>query len=401
MKIKSLSFENYKGFFERQHLTLKPLTILIGKNSSGKSSIAKLFPLLSNSLSGHFDEPLLLSNNNVFLGGEFRDLVFNRNPNSPIIFSLEFQDSSILTVSILQPLQQYELIIYEWAYVSPLIDISLRYDPIKGYVDSGGGIYNCEFRGFIPITMRDPNGKDLLNFIEFDMQMIVDYIGPFRVVPDRQFTLTGQVNYNQTGTKGEYAYSMLGASKNVKATLHEKVGSWFEQNFDGWRLLVENKNVPFIELLLSKGDSLINLVDVGQGMSQVLPLIVRAHVDEEDSYVISEQPELHLHPAAHGDIAELFAKSSKKSNQTFVVETHSENFLLRLRRLVISNDFGFTSDDIIIYFVDSSEVGQRLMKITIDSDGVLSDWPEGIFNENLDEVVEMRKALTEKKRSKE
>lgn len=61
MKVKSISFENYKAFHEKQTMQLKPITILIGKNNSGKSSIAKLFTLFENSLQGDIDEPLLLN----------------------------------------------------------------------------------------------------------------------------------------------------------------------------------------------------------------------------------------------------------------------------------------------------------------------------------------------------
>jgi predicted ATPase len=81
MKVKSISFENYKAFFERQTMQLKPITILIGKNSSGKSSIAKLFTLFENSLMGDIDEPLLLSNNGVELGDEFDNLFFRHLQN--------------------------------------------------------------------------------------------------------------------------------------------------------------------------------------------------------------------------------------------------------------------------------------------------------------------------------
>lgn len=74
-------------------------------------------------------------------------------------------------------------------------------------------------------------------------------------------------------------------------------------------------------------------------MNQALPLVVRANIkDRPGSMVVSEQPELHLHPAAYGDPAELFAKSAKENNQTFIIETHSENMLLRLRKLIIEND---------------------------------------------------------------
>jgi predicted ATPase len=133
-------------------------------------------------------------------------------------------------------------------------------------------------------------------------------------------------------------------------------------------------------------------------MNQALPLVVRANVtDRPDSIIVLEQPELHLHPAAHGDLAELFAKSAKENNQTFIIETHSENMILRLRKLVIENDFGFTKDDVIIYWLEDAELkGQELMEITIDEKGVLSDWRNGVFDEGLREVLEMQKALNRK-----
>ncbi|MFO5473999.1 MAG: AAA family ATPase, partial [Dolichospermum sp.] len=119
--------------------------------------------------------------------------------------------------------------------------------------------------------------------------------------------------------------------------------------------------------------------------------------DRPDSIIVLEQPELHLHPAAHGDLAELFAKSAKENNQTFIIETHSENIILRLRKLIVENDFGFTKDDLIIYWIEDAELkGKELREITVDEEGILSDWPEGIFNEGMKEILEMQKALRRK-----
>jgi predicted ATPase len=234
--------------------------------------------------------------------------------------------------------------------------------------------------------------------IDTHLKIDIDYIGPFRILPKRQFHLTGKLGYPYTGIKGENAYSMLGVSKLMKDDLHEKVGEWYKEHFDGWALNVKDKNKPYIEILLSKNDIDVNIVDVGQGMNQVLPLVVRAfRKTGHNSIVVLEQPELHLHPAAHGDLAELFAKSAIKNNETFVIETHSENILLRLRSLIVENDFGFTKDDIIIYWIDNAEGGgQELNEITIDEEGVLSDWPEGVFNENLKEILNMNNALNKK-----
>ena len=212
--------------------------------------------------------------------------------------------------------------------------------------------------------------------------------------------MTGETQFKDTGVKGKNAYSMLAISKFKEGDrLNQNVGKWYEENFDGWSLEVDNTSIkPFVQILLSKDDISINLVDVGQGMNQALPLVVRASVtDRPESIIVLEQPELHLHPAAHGDLAELFAKSAKQNDQTFIIETHSENILLRLRKLIVENDFGFTQDDLIIYWIEDAETkGKELREITVDENGVLSDWPEGVFNESLKEILEMQNAIERK-----
>jgi len=218
------------------------------------------------------------------------------------------------------------------------------------------------------------------------------------MLPDRQFHLTGRLKFENTGAKGEYAYPILGVSKLMKDDLHEKVGDWYEQHFNGWRLIVEDKNRPFIEIKLLKNNTEINIVDVGQGMNQALPLVVRSHVSRPDSLIITEQPELHLHPAAHGDLSELFTKSALENRQNFIIETHSENVLLRIRKLIVENKYGIDTSDFVIYWVDDSQPdSQQLTEITIDDVGTLTDWPAGVFNENLIEIQEMRKAVAEKR----
>ena len=401
MKVKSISFENYKAFFERQTMQLKPVTVLIGKNSSGKSSIAKLFTLLESSLSGKVDEPLLLKNSEVELAGEFDDLFFDSNPGGlPLSFQIEFENDVRLEVGLLKKVDGYGLDILQWKYKDNIreFNLELNGDEYQDAVEEK--VYRCKFKGFIPIQFIDKN-TDEDSAKTFQINKIdVDYIGPFRILPERYFYLTGQTYFKDTGIAGENAYAMLGISKlNKDDYLCKKVGKWYKDNFDGWELKVDERSKkPLIQILLSKNDTDVNIVDVGQGMNQSLPLVVRANIiDRPDSMIILEQPELHLHPAAHGDLAELFAKSAKENNQTFIIETHSENMLLRLRKLVIENDFGFTKDDIVVYWLEDAESkGRELMEITIDENGVLSDWRDGVFDEGLREVLEMQKALDRK-----
>jgi predicted ATPase len=401
MKVKSISFANYKAFSEKQTMELKPITILIGKNSSGKSSIAKLFTLLENSLMGNIDEPLLLKNNGVELGEEFDNLFFENNPGGiPLIFNITFENDVKIEIGLLKKVGDYGLDIFQWKYKDNIQEFELELSN-DGYLDAiSGKLYECEFKGFIPTKFIKKDSIENLSE-QFQIEKIdVDYIGPFRILPERYFYLTGQTQFRDTGVTGENAYAMLGISKSKKSDkLHKSVGNWYKKHFDGWELKVDDRDKkPLIQILLSKNETDVNIVDVGQGMNQALPLIVRANItDRPDSMIILEQPELHLHPAAHGDLAELFAKSAKENNQTFIIETHSENMLLRLRKLIVENDFGFTKDDMVIYWLEEAELkGQELMEITINEDGILSDWRDGVFDEGLKEILEMQKALNKK-----
>ncbi len=398
MKIKSVSFKNYKAFSEKQTMQIKPITLLIDKNSSGKSSIAKLFTLFETSLMGNIDVPLLLKNNGVELGGEFDNLFFENNPGGiPLIFKIVFEDNVQVEIGLLKKVDGYGLDILQWKYKDNTQEFDLELNDDVYFDAISKKMYECEFKGFIPNKFIEKNSSEDLS-INFKIPQIdVDYIGPFRVLPERYFYLTGQTQFRDTGVAGENAYAMLGISKLKKDDdLYKNVGRWYKEHFDGWELIVDDRDKkPLIQILLSKNDSDINIVDVGQGMNQVFPLVVRANItNRPDSIIVLEQPELHLHPAAHGNLAELFAKSAKNNNETFIIETHSENMLLRLRKLIVKNDFGLTKDDVIIYWLEDAEFkGKELMEITIDEEGVLSDWPHGVFDEGLKEILEMQNAL--------
>ncbi|WP_246605502.1 AAA family ATPase [Sphaerospermopsis torques-reginae] len=107
VKIKSVSFENYKAFYEKQTMQLKPITILIGKNSSGKSSIAKLFTLLENSLNGDINEPILLNNKGVELGEEFKNLFFGNKSGGFLNFQIFYKNNVVIEVALRDKYTKY------------------------------------------------------------------------------------------------------------------------------------------------------------------------------------------------------------------------------------------------------------------------------------------------------
>jgi predicted ATPase len=381
--ITKICFEGYKGFKNYNELELKPITILLGKNSSGKSAIAKLPVLLEECLNSHHEIPILHSYKGIELGAEFRDLLYNKDIQGDLKFELFNNNNESIQVQINNEPSTNSPIISKWKFVNSEKPIEIN--PFSKTA------VTTVFNGIFPVEMKPALSEKF--------KLDTNYLGPFRLNPPRIFYLKGNKVYNRIGNKGENAYEILANSFENKDDLVKKVGDWYYENFDGWRLTVK-KNSPYFEIQISRdgynSDGEINIVDVGQGMSQALPIIVKAYLEAKPSLVIIEQPELHLHPAAHSSLAELIASTQKINSDRYLIETHSENFILRLRRMVAENRLDIS--DLAIYSVeyDAIERYSFLKRINVDKFGEVDYWPKDIFMESFEEVKALRKAQSTK-----
>ncbi len=396
--INKITFKNYKLFKEKQELELKPLTILIGKNSSGKSSITKLLTLIEGSLNADFEVPFLLENDKVELGGEFRDLLYGRYPTGILEFDIETEENT-LSIQIASNTNGGRPKIIRWRLNS---GIDLKYDDSIGkYINQNDGTkYNCTFEGFnlknsIPKTLIEKNNTNLESKEFF---LTTNYIGPYRCVPERILNLPlREPNAIKMGKDGKFAYPFLVNDKvNNEGEILGELSRWYKKVFDGWELNIASITSQDYKLELVKENPKmeVNFRDVGQGMIQSLPLVLSSFIPSSNpnSIHIFEQPELHLHPAAHGDLSERFATSTIESHKRYLIETHSKNFVLRLRRLIAEKKLDRNS--LVIYYVDyDEENGESILKeINVDEAGEVDYWPEHIFNESLGEVLAIRKA---------
>jgi len=92
-----------------------------------------------------------------------------------------------------------------------------------------------------------------------------------------------------------------------------------------------------------------NIVDVGYGVSQILPLLVDPLLAERNSTFLLQQPEVHLHPRGQAQLANFLARIAKQRGTRFLVETHSDYFISRLQMAVRSGEIS-ASDVNIAYF---------------------------------------------------
>jgi hypothetical protein len=378
-KIKQLGFTQYKRFYGTENLEVRPVTVLVGKNSSGKSSITKLMPILGKSISGTLKKTvLLLDSEGVSLGTSYQSLCHNGN-SVGLAFSLSFSGGVELRIELIStPKNEIKVQRYTLAHDNALQELVLGKDRVNYECVQTGKTYAGDgFSGFIH--------KDFLTDcgVEDTLEMNVDYIGPLRYTPERTQYYTGAPLPDNVGPKGENAYQLLCSDDALAA----QVSHWFEAHFGGCKLRVvpagSEKGTYLIQMNKpDNGSYWVNIADEGMGMAQILPIVTRCIHAVDDTIVVMEQPELHLHPAAHESIAKLLATTSKQHGQRYVVETHSENILLGLRDAVVDKTVDFQADDVVIYFVDEDEEGAYLRKITLDENGDLSSWPEGVFNES-------------------
>ena len=108
---------------------------------------------------------------------------------------------------------------------------------------------------------------------------------------------------------------------------------------------------------------------------------------EEQTLIIIEEPETHLHPAAHGNLAERFVDSFiEDNNRNYIIETHSQNFVLRLRRMVAEGKI--KKEDLAIYYIDFNKDENEgiLREIMVDDTGGVEWWPSGVFSETSTET---------------
>lgn len=130
----------------------------------------------------------------------------------------------------------------------------------------------------------------------------------------------------------------------------------------------------------------VNLVDVGYGVSQVLPLVVDSlrRLNVNDMFLV-QQPEVHLHPRAQAELGSFFARVANKSRR-FIVETHSDYLVDRIRMEVRSGKRIRKQDVSLLYFERGKE-GARIHNIELDANGSIVNPPPGYRQFFLDEEL--------------
>ncbi|WP_398310917.1 AAA family ATPase [Zoogloea sp.] len=280
--------------------------------------------------------------------------------------------------------------LYGFGSAMPKLDRMLNI-PVSG-VHGAQNIYIArEFTAFLSWLTVGP--AMLLR----DQLQAARYVGPLRCIPPRGF--------EASLTKSEAAWSNGMAAWEALLTrsqeMVERCSHWMQDadrlnsGYGLVRTEVQetdyNTGAPLGRVkpriaLIDQAGMTHQALDVGVGISQVLPVVVAAQ-DDRASIVSIEQPELHVHPAVQVGLGDLFIDGAIERGLSFLLETHSEHLILRLLRRIREaaeegNAEHINPDLIGVYYLASENGHITATRLPVNSEGDFdTPWPKGFFEE--------------------
>lgn len=430
--MKALYLDNLRGFDDTL-IKFKDVNFLVGENSTGKTSILSLF---RNSFDrefwrfGKFPDDLQ----------RFEDLV-----------SINAEDSSRFTIGIYSDSRYFtskdnqivmvstfdndngvpRLIKHTFSYKDQIVKVFFDYlsEKIFYKFDSNEGLENdklfeqvCKIHAleykkgfksskkvfylaksdfdFLRAFLENKLSHENHNFL-FSRPYFFDkpiWIAPIRAKPERTYDQYKSF-YSPEGSHVPYRLNELlydsenSDKKNKKKLLEslEKFGldSGLFKKIEVKRLGSSNdKSAPFhLQVILNEKP--LQIINVGYGVAQVLPILVETLTERNNSLFAIQQPEVHLHPKAQASLGAYFYHVAKTDEKSFLIETHSDFLIDRYRREYALDKEKKESPAQVLFFKRNTKGKNEMHVIGIESDGSYSanqpkEFREFFINEGIE-----------------
>lgn len=408
--ITQISVSGYKCIGSERTIEIRPLTILAGANSSGKSSAMQPLLLLKQTLEAGYDPgALLLNGPNVRFTSADQLLSHARRDGRADMFSVGIRvgtDKTVTTYFMREPNKGFEIhqMVSFSGGKSAIFRLGMPNDEITSIlpahlksltkvISEGRTRYEWTVvrnRCFLDVALKIQGSMEGSPFAvgaspgaeaESSIRELIHLPG-LRGNPERTYPVTA-VGSTFPGPFENYAASVISQWQGNKNN-----GSLDDLNADlerlglTWKVTAKPIDDTQVELQVGRlthavrggAWDLVNIADVGFGVSRTLPVLVALHAAKPGQLVYLEQPEIHLHPRAQSSMAEVLADVAKRGIRV-VAETHSSLLLVGIQTLVAEGKL--PAESVILHWFKRREDGTTDVTSTnLDERGAFGEWPE-------------------------
>lgn len=354
--ITSVKLENFKCF-QKVSINLSNLNLLMGLNGAGKSSLIQALLLLAQTPTDKEDKI-----DGIMLSGDLLELGTGKN------------------------------ILNEYANVEEIV--------IHITTNIGQSKFSFDYakdKDFLPLNRFEGDTKTITDYLKNLHYISANRIGPSAI---HDVSYYASRRGTSVGPAGNYAISFLAQNSDrtvmkpmhhINATTHQLIdqtNAWMGEISPGVSIhpkMLEEANKAVATFSFesrrsrSKGYSPVN---VGHGISYVLPIVVAILSAEPKNIIIIENPEAHIHPKGQAALGQLLALAASSGVQ-LIVETHSDHVMNAIR-VAVKNKF-LESDAInILYFEQIPEDDKfdvDIQRLELDENGRIDFWPKGFLDQ--------------------
>ena len=401
--ITKIAVSGFKSLAEECAIDIRPLTILAGANSSGKSSIMQPLLMLKQTLEVPYDPgPLLIDGPNVqfTLAEQFLSKLIGEERTDRFQIRIETNESISVKTTFRKGQKGIELVemtTERKSEVDQPLDLTLTpftlYSEmpareIKSLADRDS-IFKDLVKGFDAVRrsrcfLRLESQDGRMSFEVTHPTLSSIFLTSF-TSPDYEAIQNAPTNLTSTGPRYPGTFENYVASiihkwqetaderlKTLADALHTLglTGQVGTKKIDDTRIELQVGRLPH-----QTGETdMVSIADVGFGVSQVLPVLVALIVAKPGQLVYLDEPELHLHPRAQVALAQVLADAAKRGVRV-VAETHSSLLLLAVQTLVAEGDL--SPELVRLHWFTRDENGAtKITPAELDKAGAYGDWPE-------------------------
>lgn len=397
--ITKIAVKGFKSIAEECEIDIRPLTILAGANSSGKSSIMQPLLMLKQTLEAPYDPgALLIDGPNVqfteaeqFLSkltakkrmDRFRIQIKTRDSDFAHSVETTVKNGQVgfeiieMTVEVKQigdPLPFKHFTLYP----------QMSVEEIRALGDKGPTRNDLNAvkpsRCFLGFEAQDSDRFFSVTYTSVETYIFDSiHLPGLRGNPERIYkSISTGLRY--PGTFENYTASIIHEWQEMKdkrlKTLTDTLRTLGLTGHVATKKMGDVGIEVQVGRILHNGDErndLVNIVDVGFGVSQVLPVLVAVIAAEPGRLVYIEQPELHLHPRAQVALAQVLVDAAKRGVRV-VAETHSSLLLLGIQTLVAEGDL--PPELVKLHWFTRREDGvTEVSSVDLDEAGTYGEWP--------------------------